>query len=52
MRAVQPPQGRPHARPGEHAPYRAPRQPRAEIFIHVSSPTIPQAWRAYLPALA
>jgi 5-methylcytosine-specific restriction endonuclease McrA len=33
-------------------PYRAPRQPRAEIFIHVSSPTIPQAWRAYLPALA
>ena len=33
-------------------PHRAPRQPRAEIFIHVSSPTIPSAWRAYLPALA
>jgi len=32
-------------------PSRAPRQPRAEIFIHVSSPTIPTAWRAYLPAL-
>jgi len=33
-------------------PHRTPRQPRAEIFIHVSSPTIPAAWRAYLPALA
>ena len=32
-------------------PSHAPRQPRAEIFIHVSSPTIPHAWRAYLPAL-
>jgi 5-methylcytosine-specific restriction endonuclease McrA len=33
-------------------PHHIPRQPRAEIFIHVSSPTIPSAWRAYLPALA
>jgi len=33
-------------------PHRTPRQPRAEIFIHVSSPTIPSAWRAYLPAIA
>ena len=33
-------------------PYHAPRQPHAEIFIHVSSPTIPSAWRAYLPAVA
>src|SRR6202795_3540087 len=33
-------------------PHRAPRTPHAEIFIRVSSPTIPQAWRAYLPAAA
>jgi 5-methylcytosine-specific restriction endonuclease McrA len=33
-------------------PARPPRQPHAEIFIRVSSPTIPPAWRAYLPALA
>ena len=33
-------------------PARQPRQPHAEIFIRVSSPTIPTAWRAYLPALA
>jgi 5-methylcytosine-specific restriction endonuclease McrA len=33
-------------------PRRAPRVPRAEIFIHVSSPTIPAAWRAYLPQAA
>ena len=33
-------------------PVRAPRQPRAEIFIRVSAPTIPPAWRAYLPAAA
>ena len=33
-------------------PRRAPRAPRAEIFIHVASPTIPAAWRAYLPAAA
>jgi 5-methylcytosine-specific restriction endonuclease McrA len=33
-------------------PAHAPRQPRAEIFIRVSSPTIPPAWRAYLPAAA
>ena len=27
-------------------PRRAPRTPRAEIFIHVASPTIPAAWLA------
>lgn len=26
-----------------------PRAPRAEIFIHLSSPTIPPAWEQYLP---
>jgi 5-methylcytosine-specific restriction endonuclease McrA len=31
---------------------RAPRTPRAEIFIAVSSPTIPTAWRQYLPLAA
>src|SRR6202790_4663186 len=30
-------------------PRHAPRTPRAEIFIHVASPTIPAAWLAYLP---
>jgi 5-methylcytosine-specific restriction endonuclease McrA len=33
-------------------PRRAPRVPRAEIFIAVSSPTIPAAWRQYLPEAA
>jgi 5-methylcytosine-specific restriction endonuclease McrA len=33
-------------------PRRAPRTPRAEIFIHVASPTIPTAWLAYLPQAA
>jgi 5-methylcytosine-specific restriction endonuclease McrA len=33
-------------------PRRAPRTPRAEIFIHVASPTIPAAWRQYLPQAA
>jgi 5-methylcytosine-specific restriction endonuclease McrA len=33
-------------------PRRAPRTPRAEVFIHVASPTIPAAWRAYLPVAA
>jgi len=33
-------------------PSSAPHTPRAEIFIRVSSPTIPPAWRAYLPAAA
>ena len=33
-------------------PHQAPRTPHAEIFIRVSSPTIPPAWRAYLPAAA
>jgi 5-methylcytosine-specific restriction endonuclease McrA len=35
------------AQAGMH-PAQAPRQPRPEIFIRVSSPTIPPAWRAYL----
>ena len=30
-------------------PRHAPRTPRAEIFIHVASPTIPAAWLQYLP---
>lgn len=33
-------------------PRQAPGTPRAEIFIQVASPTIPAAWRAYLPAAA
>ena len=33
-------------------PRRAPRTPRAEIFIHVASPTIPVAWLQYLPQAA
>lgn len=33
-------------------PRRAPRTPRAEVFIHVASPSIPAAWRQYLPAAA
>jgi 5-methylcytosine-specific restriction endonuclease McrA len=31
---------------------RAPRTPRAEIFIHVSTPTIPSAWQPYLAQAA
>src|SRR6266480_935981 len=30
-------------------PRSAPRTPRAEVFIHVASPTIPAAWLQYLP---
>jgi 5-methylcytosine-specific restriction endonuclease McrA len=33
-------------------PRRRPRTPRAEIFIHVASPTIPTAWLQYLPQAA
>ena len=33
-------------------PRHQPHTPRAEIFIHVASPTIPAAWRQYLPAAA
>ncbi len=33
-------------------PRHAPRSPRAEIFIHVASPTIPAAWLQYLPQAA
>ncbi len=31
---------------------RQPRTPSAHTFIHVASPTIPAAWRAYLPEAA
>ena len=33
-------------------PRKRPRTPRAEIFIHVASPTIPTAWLQYLPQAA
>src|SRR6202050_1417516 len=33
-------------------PRHAPRTPRAEIFIQVPSPSIPAAWRQYLPQTA
>jgi 5-methylcytosine-specific restriction endonuclease McrA len=33
-------------------PRRAPRTPRAEIFIHVATPTLPTAWLQYLPQAA
>jgi 5-methylcytosine-specific restriction endonuclease McrA len=33
-------------------PRHAPHTPRAEIFIHVASPTIPAAWLQYLPRAA
>jgi 5-methylcytosine-specific restriction endonuclease McrA len=33
-------------------PRNAPRTPRPEVFIHVASPTIPAAWRQYLPQAA
>jgi hypothetical protein len=33
-------------------PLRSPRTPRAEIFIHVATPTIPTAWLQYLPQAA
>lgn len=31
---------------------RQPRRPSPHVFIHVASPTIPAAWRAYLPEAA
>jgi hypothetical protein len=27
---------------------RKPRRPHAHVFIHVASPSIPSAWKAYL----
>lgn len=33
-------------------PRRAPRAPSPHVFIHVASPTIPAAWRQYLPEAA
>ena len=32
--------------------HRQPRSPGPQIFIHVASPTIPPAWKQYLPAAA
>src|SRR5919206_19407 len=46
-------------RKGDHLPRQVgmhprtkPRTPRPEVFIHVASPTIPTAWRQYLPQAA
>ena len=46
-------------RKGDHLPRQVgmhprtqPRTPRPEVFIHVASPTIPSAWRQYLPQAA
>ena len=46
-------------RKGDHLPRQVnmhprttPRTPRPEVFIHVASPTIPSAWKAYLPQAA
>jgi 5-methylcytosine-specific restriction endonuclease McrA len=46
-------------RKGDHLPRQVgmhprtkPRTPRPEVFIHVASPTIPAAWRQYLPQAA
>ena len=33
-------------------PHRPPRAPHPQVFIHVASPTIPAAWRAWLPEAA
>jgi 5-methylcytosine-specific restriction endonuclease McrA len=33
-------------------PKHAPKAPNAQIFIHVASPTIPSAWRQWLPEAA
>jgi hypothetical protein len=30
-------------------PRRAPRAPHPQVFIHVASPTIPSAWKQWLP---
>jgi hypothetical protein len=30
-------------------PRRKPRAPSPQVFIHVASPTIPQAWKQWLP---
>ena len=50
VRAVQPAQGRPAARAGEHDPRAARRARRSpQVFIHVASPTIPAAWKQWLP---
>src|ERR1044072_8832976 len=44
-------------RKGDHLPHKvgmhprqAPRVPHPQVFIHVASPTIPPAWRQWLPA--
>ena len=33
-------------------PRQTPRVPHATVFIHVASPTIPAAWRQWLPEAA
>ena len=33
-------------------PQRTPKAPHPQVFIHVASPTIPAAWRAWLPEAA
>jgi 5-methylcytosine-specific restriction endonuclease McrA len=46
-------------RKGDHLPHKvgmhprqAPRVPHPQVFIHVASPTIPPAWRQWLPEAA
>ena len=52
VRALQPPQGRQPPRQRRHAPEHKPAAPSPHVFIHVASPTIPTAWRAWLPVAA
>jgi hypothetical protein len=33
-------------------PAHEPRAPHPQVFIHVASPTIPTAWRPWLPPVA
>ncbi|MEA2218475.1 MAG: hypothetical protein QOJ35_1101 [Solirubrobacteraceae bacterium] len=46
-------------RKGDHLPHKVgmhprqpPRVPHPQVFIHVASPTIPPAWRQWLPEAA
>jgi hypothetical protein len=48
---MQPPQGRPPAGRGEHAPRKQPHAPPAELFFTLSTPTIPASWETYLSYL-
>jgi hypothetical protein len=49
VRAVQPAQGRPAAGAGQHGPAPPAAAPNPHVFIHVASPTIPSAWKQWLP---